>query len=91
MAEKKLARSVRVRDDEGTDHVFSPGDDVPSWAQSKITNPGAWVDDDARPVIDRPVGPGEASKAPRAPHAEHDDEDGEQTGSPRPSSSRRKQ
>ena len=32
MADRKLVQTVRVRDDDGTDHVFAPGDDVPSWA-----------------------------------------------------------
>lgn len=39
-----LATNVHVTDDKGTAHVFGPADDVPEWAQARITNPKAWAD-----------------------------------------------
>lgn len=42
---KKLASHVHVVDDQGAAHVFGPDDEVPGWAQEKITNESAWVDD----------------------------------------------
>lgn len=39
---KKLNTTVHVLDDEGATHVFGPGDDVPTWAAKKITNPHVW-------------------------------------------------
>lgn len=37
-----LVTYVYVRDDHGRRSRFGPGDDVPSWAAAKITNPAAW-------------------------------------------------
>lgn len=42
---RKLASTVHVVDDNGAAHVFGPGDEVPSWAEKKITNESAWEDD----------------------------------------------
>jgi hypothetical protein len=39
----KLATYVYVRDESGKRFRFGPGDDVPSWASKKITNPAAWA------------------------------------------------
>jgi len=39
----QLASHVHVRDDQSTNHVFGPGDEIPLWAARKITNPGAWA------------------------------------------------
>ena len=33
---------IHVRDEDGVDHVFTPGETVPSWAAKQITNPKAW-------------------------------------------------
>lgn len=41
---KKLATTVHVADDNGTMHVFGPGDEVPGWAEKAITNPDVWED-----------------------------------------------
>lgn len=38
----RLATHVHVQDDQGQNHVFGPGDDVPDWAAKAITNPNAW-------------------------------------------------
>lgn len=40
----RLAAYVHVTDEEGRSHIFSPADEVPAWAASKITNPKAWVE-----------------------------------------------
>jgi hypothetical protein len=34
---------VHVTDGEGVTHVFGPADEVPEWAQERITNPKAWA------------------------------------------------
>lgn len=38
----ELITVVHVPDADGTYHVFSPGDEVPAWAQKAITNPAVW-------------------------------------------------
>jgi len=38
----ELIAYVHVMDENGAPHVFAPGDEVPEWAQKKITNPAAW-------------------------------------------------
>jgi len=52
-----MARTLRgenrvyVHDDAGEVHFYDPGDDVPTWAAKKITNPDAWATvDEAEPV-----------------------------------------
>ena len=42
---KKLITTVHVADDNGTMHVFGPGDEVPGWAEKAITNPDVWEGD----------------------------------------------
>ncbi|WP_346536952.1 hypothetical protein [Micromonospora sp. DPT] len=42
---RKLNTTVHVADDNGTMHVFGPGDEVPGWAEKKITNPDVWEGD----------------------------------------------
>lgn len=37
-----LATNVHVTDENGSAHVFGPADEVPEWAQARITNPKAW-------------------------------------------------
>jgi hypothetical protein len=44
----RLATHVHVQDDQGQNHVFGPGDDVPDWAAKAITNPNAWADKPAK-------------------------------------------
>ena len=39
---KKLTTTVHVPDENGTMHVFGPGDEVPGWAEKAITNPDVW-------------------------------------------------
>lgn len=61
----RLATWVHVIDDGGRYHVFGPGDEVPEWAASRITNPAAWAEPlrvtshaaepDAAPVKKTPV------------------------------------
>lgn len=38
----KLNTHVHVHDKHGKPHVFGPGQDIPDWAQEKITNPRVW-------------------------------------------------
>lgn len=45
-----LATPVHVTDDEGMTHVFGPADEVPEWAQERITNPKAWAEPPAQNV-----------------------------------------
>lgn len=42
MSSAKLAAYVTVRDENGTACLLGPDDDVPDWAEAKITNPAAW-------------------------------------------------
>lgn len=45
----ELMRHVALFDDKGILYQFGPGDDIPSWARKKITNPNVWdgeLDDD---------------------------------------------
>ena len=42
---RKLARTVYVTGASGEQVRFSPGDDVPAWAEKAITNPKAWEGD----------------------------------------------
>lgn len=37
-----LIAYVHVFDENGSAHVFGPGDSVPDWARAKITNPSVW-------------------------------------------------
>jgi len=37
-----LVAFVHVHDEDGAAHVFGPGDTVPEWARTKITNPSVW-------------------------------------------------
>ncbi len=46
MATRKLASFVHVYDEHGEPHAFGPNDDVPSWAQTAITNDAVWADPD---------------------------------------------
>jgi len=39
-----LVNTVHVTDENGDNHIFSPGDSVPKWAKEKITNPKAWAE-----------------------------------------------
>lgn len=52
---------VHVTDEAGESHVFGPADEVPEWAQARITNPKAW---DAAPSVSRLTEPPLATKAP---------------------------
>jgi hypothetical protein len=40
----RLANVVHLTDDKGQAHAFGPGDEVPAWAESLITNPKAWAE-----------------------------------------------
>lgn len=40
----KLNSFVAVRDADGHDVWFGPGQEVPGWAIAKITNPAAWAE-----------------------------------------------
>jgi hypothetical protein len=85
---RKFAKTVTVDDSNGVSHTFLRGDDVPPWAEGKVTNPGATydaggADSDVDPVsgrrrsaLDRPV-PGTAEGDPAflsgfSPPAEED-------------------
>lgn len=56
-----LAANVHVTDDKGTAHVFGPADEVPTWAQERITNPKAWAEP---PSVSRLTEPEPAKSAP---------------------------
>jgi hypothetical protein len=61
-----LAAIVHVVDEDGVSHAFTPADEVPAWAASKITNPKAWAE--APSTVDRPTGtPARKTAAKRAP------------------------
>lgn len=51
----RFIKYVHVHDDEGRTHRFSPGDEVPAWAEKVVTNPD--VIDAAAPAapVDAPV------------------------------------
>lgn len=38
----KLSTYVTVYDDQGNGRTFGPRDDLPGWAEKKITNPDVW-------------------------------------------------
>ncbi|WP_409186486.1 hypothetical protein F9C11_20545 [Amycolatopsis sp. VS8301801F10] len=40
----QLRTYVHVADEAGQISVFGPGDELPGWARSAITNPKAWAD-----------------------------------------------
>ncbi|MEU1254778.1 hypothetical protein ABZ445_16010 [Streptomyces chartreusis] len=56
-----LTTHVHVTDDKGASHVFGPADEVPKWAQERITNPKAWAE---APSVERLTEPAPAAKAP---------------------------
>jgi hypothetical protein len=56
-----LKTVVHVTDEAGERHVFGPADEVPEWAQKRITNPKAW---DVAPSVCRLTEPTPAPKAP---------------------------
>ena len=60
---RRLARHVHVRNESGVFHVFGPDDDVPSWAEDKISNPAAWADGASLPSA--PSAPARPDPAPR--------------------------
>ncbi|GGX26976.1 hypothetical protein GCM10010353_47750 [Streptomyces chryseus] len=64
----KLATVVHVTDDKGTNHVFSPADEVPAWAARRITNPKAWAElplvDEAPELAPVPVKKAAPKRAP---------------------------
>jgi hypothetical protein len=39
---RRLIAYVSVRDADGTPHRFAPGDEVPEWAASYLSNPDVW-------------------------------------------------
>jgi hypothetical protein len=41
---RRLIAYVSVRDADGTSHRFAPGDEVPEWAASYLSNPDVWDD-----------------------------------------------
>lgn len=64
-----LSRWVHVVGPDGAVHAFGPGDDVPAWAVTAITNPNVWADppvasvEDSAP-IDPPPGKRPARRRP---------------------------
>lgn len=60
----ELIATVHVTDADGNDQTFSPGEEVPAWAEKLITNPKAWDEVPSGPsetLAKR--GPGRPSKA----------------------------
>lgn len=51
---RRLIAYVSVRDADGTPHRFAPGDEVPEWAASYLSNPDVW--DDSSPVPNAETG-----------------------------------
>lgn len=47
----RLVATVYVHDEDGQTHIFGPGDDVPDWARTRITNPMVW----GGPVAEQPA------------------------------------
>lgn len=43
---KKLTKYVSLTDEDGTVHTFGPDDELPDWAEARITNPGAYESDE---------------------------------------------
>lgn len=76
MAKRTLATAVAVLNPKtGLHEVFVPGQDVPSWAAKKITNPSAWgqeVEESAPAPASTPEGTPEPESDPEK------DPDGEQ-------------
>lgn len=66
---KQLAAHVHVRDLQGRNRVFGPGDGVPAWAVKQITNPKAWgeggVEQSSAAAAPTPTGTG-ATPPPRS-------------------------
>jgi hypothetical protein len=58
-----LNGNVHVTDDEGVTHVFGPADEVPTWAQERISNPKAWAEA-PETTVSRLTEPAPAAKAP---------------------------
>ena len=38
----RLVATVYVHDEDGQTHIFHPGDELPDWARSRVTNPEVW-------------------------------------------------
>lgn len=55
---RKLNTTVHVTDENGIAHVFGPDDEVPGWAEEKITNPDVWADEGEGPGDVRRGDPG---------------------------------
>jgi hypothetical protein len=67
---KELRTYVHVADENGQYRVFGPGDDLPDWARSAITNPKAWADGEAPVAANELSGSeGEASEPVEPPRA----------------------
>lgn len=67
----RLKAYVHLMDANGVVHAFAPGDGVPAWARSRITNPDAWDDDGpSKPEPPPRHGAGSGRDA-WAAHAEH--------------------
>jgi hypothetical protein len=62
----KLTTFVHVTDDKGVSRAFGPDDDVPAWAQRKITNPKAWEGGELPKVraASKPAKDGDTAAAP---------------------------
>ncbi|MFC8182407.1 hypothetical protein ACFULT_26345 [Rhodococcus sp. NPDC057297] len=52
-----LIAFVHVADENGTAHVFGPGDSVPEWARKKITNPTVWDGESTKVEVPPQAGP----------------------------------
>lgn len=63
MAGRQLAAYVHLNDEAGRVHTFGPGDEVPSWAAKKITNPKAWAEPEPKAQRSRGSGRDEAEKS----------------------------
>jgi hypothetical protein len=61
----RLGTYVHLVDEDGQAYVFGPSDDVPGWAQLRITNPKAWAVA-PEPAPELVKAPAKKTAAPRA-------------------------
>lgn len=71
----RLRTTVHVVDLEGRNRAFGPGEELPDWAVTQITNPDVWegelpphlnAEGEAQPVVAQPQTGAAASEPPRS-------------------------
>lgn len=61
----RLANLVHVRDEKGQSVWLGPDDEVPAWAESKITNPKAWAELPSVSALTEPTADPDSAPAKR--------------------------